>query len=51
MLPQHRKGQWTKSKRTIFTDDIAKREKALKGPADYKDERKRKIPGVYDDKI
>ena len=27
--------QWSKTKRTSFTDDIMVREKALKGPADY----------------
>ena len=27
--------QWNKEKRTSFTDDVIKREKNLKGPADY----------------
>ena len=39
--------QWNKEKRSSFTDDIIKREKVMKGPADYDDKRKVKIPGTY----
>ena len=39
--------QWNKEKKTSFTDVIQKREKVMKGPADYTDPRKQKIPGNY----
>ncbi len=39
--------QWNKEKRESFTDDIIKREKNMKGPADYEDKRKKKILGTY----
>jgi hypothetical protein len=42
-----KKFAWNKLKRSSVIDDVMKREKALKGPADYKDERKKKILGTY----
>lgn len=36
-LPSSKSFQWNKAKRTSFTDDVIKREKNLKGPADYTD--------------
>ena len=41
---------WNKEKRTSFTDEIAKREVKLKGPADYIDQRKVRIVGTYTQK-
>jgi hypothetical protein len=38
---------WNKEKRASYIDNVQKREKSLKGPADYKSERKHKIKGNY----
>jgi len=42
-----KKFAWNKLKRSSIIDDVIKREKNLKGPADYNDERKVKILGQY----
>ena len=46
-MPKTKRFQWNKEKRTSFTDVVQKREKDMKGPADYNDDRKKKIPGNY----
>ena len=42
-----RRSGWTKEKREGFVHKIEKREKNMKGPADYKPQLKRKIHGNY----
>ena len=42
-----KKFAWNKLKRSSIIDDVVKREKGLKGPADYKPEGKNKILGTY----
>ena len=42
-----KKHQWPKEKRESIIDVIQKREKKMKGPADYTDGRKNKILGNY----
>ena len=39
--------QWNKEKRSSIIDVIQDREKKMKGPADYNDDRKTKILGNY----
>ena len=46
-LRNYKRFQWNKEPRKSFTDDIIKREKNLKGPADYKPEKKSKVKGNY----
>ena len=38
-LPKTKRYQWNKMNKTSFVDDIEKREKKMKGPADYVDGR------------
>jgi len=42
-----RRSIWNKEIRTGEIDVVIKREKVMKGPADYKNTRKASIPGSY----
>ena len=46
-MPNTKRFQWNKEKRSSIIDVIQKREKGMKGPADYTDGRKKKILGNY----
>ena len=46
-LRNYKRFQWNKEPRKSVIDDVQKREKNMKGPADYKPDKKKKVKGNY----